>query len=229
VDYAYQQLGRVRPALAVQAIVTIPMGRGLGSSSSVIVGALRYVQAQHPELTEATLLTWATALEGHPDNVAPALRGGVQLCDGEQAYALPWPTDWQIVLAIPGETLMTRTARSVLPETYTGADAVFNLRKTGLLVHALHTGDADALAQALSDRLHQPYRAALIPDFEPMRTAAMAQGAMGCFISGAGPTIAIITSKTHVSQLRNILKAQFPRHGWLTPSLWIPATEAIAV
>jgi homoserine kinase len=214
--YAAQQLGLAKPpSMCVEMEAHIPLARGMGSSSTVIVAGLLATIAlanvtQPPDLE--TLCQWAAALEGHPDNVVPALRGGAWLCDESTqgavaTYALPWPAHWHLLLVIPDAPLATEAARAVMPGQVTLPDAVYNLRKTALLVWALCHGNPKAMAEALEDRLHQPYRAPLMPWFLPLSNAARAAGAMGAFISGAGSTVAILhTSDTQARIQAEVLQ-----------------------
>lgn len=192
----YETIQLPRPTFEVEIEAHIPLARGLGSSSTVIVGALvgANTLAGHP-LDVQALLRLATDLEGHPDNVAPALLGGALLCDmveaEVQAYPLPWPEDWKVVVVVPEYRLLTEKARSVLPQQFPLGDAIFNLRKASLMTYALLRHDEQAFAASLSDRLHQPYRSGLIPEFEPLQDCALQAGAFGCVISGGGPSMAV--------------------------------------
>jgi homoserine kinase len=191
--------GWTRPPVHVTIEAHIPLARGLGSSSTVIVAGLQAgaVLTGHTLTPEQNriLLPLAITLEGHPDNVAPALLRGVQCCASETAYPLPWPTNWRVLFMVPPYPLSTHQARQVMPKAFTLSDAVYNLGRTGLLVHALHTADPQAMACALHDRLHQPYRMPLISEAPAIRDCAIAAGAMGVVISGAGPTLAIFTTQ----------------------------------
>jgi homoserine kinase len=140
----------------------------------------------------------AIAMEGHPDNVVPAQFGGCRLsatgvdrdweiCD------LPWHEDVGAIVAIPNFELSTEAARQVLPSHYSRADAIFNTAHLGLLLQGLATAQADWLRAALQDRIHQPYREALIPGYGAVRSAAIEAGAYGLVISGAGPTLLALT------------------------------------
>jgi homoserine kinase len=199
--------------LAIAIEGHIPLSRGLGSSSTAIVGGL--VAANHlagSPYSVHRLLQLATHLEGHPDNVAPALLGGALLCDESldsaalvQTYPLPWPADWQVVVAVPPYPLSTAKARQVMPGSYGTADAVFNLRKASLLTYALCQADPLAMRAALHDQLHQPYRIPLIQDYKTLYQATMAAGALGMTISGAGPTMAIYYESAIEGDLRDHL------------------------
>lgn len=177
----------------------IPLSRGLGSSSAAIVGGLVAASAWAQKnrgvaLSSAQLLDLATALEGHPDNVAPALLGGLVVSavgeDGHvSAIRLAVPHFPRFAVWIPDSQLATQAARGVLPANYSRADAVFNLSRAALLVAALVAGDFGALGEALRDRMHQDYRAPLVPAFAAISDAAREGGAYGVTLSGAGPSI----------------------------------------
>lgn len=172
-----------------------PLTRGLGSSAAVRVGTLVAGNALLGEpLTVSQLLSLATKLEGHADNVAPALLGGTVAVVplGERvvwARFLP-PLELHIALLIPDFPLETVKARAVLPSAVPYADAVFNLGRVALLVAALATGQIHCLKVAMQDRLHQPYRQQLMPWLPKVFDAALQAGALGVHLSGAGPTVA---------------------------------------
>ncbi|HUM16152.1 MAG TPA: homoserine kinase [Candidatus Nitrosotalea sp.] len=172
----------------------IPLSRGLGSSAAAWVGGLVAANALLGEpLDREALLTAAARAEGHPDNVAAALLGGltVSCADGARviAVSLPAPRDVEWVVLLPETESSTREARAVLPETLSRADAVFNVQRVSLLLAALASGRADLLDLAMQDRLHQPYRQRLFPWMETVATAGRRAGALGCVLSGAGPSM----------------------------------------
>lgn len=172
----------------------VPLCSGLGSSSTAIVGGLVAANALcGSPFGERRLVELATELEGHPDNVAPALLGGlvvVAAAGGELAYVrFDAPTDLQAVVAMPDLRLSTAEARRALPDTYPKADAIFNVTRAALLVAALVAGDHEALRVALQDRIHQPYRLPLMQGAADVLDAARQAGALGAVVSGAGPTL----------------------------------------
>jgi homoserine kinase len=191
----YQHQGLAVPAVALEIDLEVPLARGLGSSSTAIVGGLLGANALCPQpLCLEALTDLAIALEGHPDNVVPALVGGCQLAvsDGQGRTTLcpiPWHTEIRPVVVIPSFELSTAQARGALPSHYSRADAIFNTAHLGLLLRGLETAREDWLRLALCDRLHQPYRQALIPGYEAVAAAATGAGAYGLVISGAGPTL----------------------------------------
>lgn len=176
----------------------IPLARGLGSSSAAIVGGMVAAnecvrQAKGRALSMQQLVNLATEIEGHPDNVAPALLGGLVVAAmGEghvPAIQVPIAQFPRFAVWIPETELATKTARGVLPADYSRSDAIFNLSRAALLVAALTTGDFSALGEALRDKIHQDYRAPLVPGFEVISSAATGAGAFGVTLSGAGPSI----------------------------------------
>ena len=167
----------------------IPMSGGLGSSAAAIVAGL--MAADHLFELDADLLALATELEGHPDNVAAALRGGFVICaDGVSARFEP-PTGLEALAVVPGEAVPTSAARAALPRQVPIADAVHNVAHAALLTLGLAHGDWDLLARGLSDRLHQRQRAHLYPRSAELVGRARALGALGATISGAGPTVLV--------------------------------------
>ncbi len=180
----------------------IPLSRGLGSSAAARVGALvaanEWVRRRGKRAaSRAELVNLATQLEGHPDNVAAALLGGLVAStkteNDNQIGALALPlhiTEFpRLLVFIPDSELATSEARSVLPDAIFMADATFNVSRTALLMASLAAGRWDNLHEALRDRLHQDHRAKLMPGFSPMLRAARDAGAFGATLSGAGPTV----------------------------------------
>ena len=190
----FDHVGFHLAGLHLRLDIDIPLGRGLGSSASAIVGGLVAANTiAGNRLDRDALLALAVELEGHPDNVTPALVGGMTLSytlASEHRYvALPVPEDVQIIVAIPDFQLNTAKARAVLPARISRQDAVFNGSRTALLVAALYERRYELLAAAMDDRLHQPYRAALVPGMTGAIAAGYAAQALGVALSGAGPTL----------------------------------------
>jgi homoserine kinase len=200
-------------AFDVQARSSIPLHSGLGSSATAIVaglvGADRLLDAS---LDAPTLLRLAVEIEGHPDNVAGALFGGVVIVTrdgGSYHWARVTPAlPLAFVLAVPSLEVVTAAARSLLPQQVSREDAVFNLSRAALLVAALTMGRGDLLQHALADRLHQPYRAALVPGFE--RVTA---GAHGAVMSGSGPTVAALAPPHAGQRVGAAMQAAFRQAG----------------
>lgn len=188
---AFEAAGRSFRGATIHCVNRIPLGRGLGSSAAAWVGGLVGGNAVlGAPLGRDALLTLAARAEGHPDNVAAAVLGGLTVScpteDGVVAVALPVPPDIGWVALVPEVESSTREARAVLPESVPRADAVFNVQRVSLLLAALGAGRADLLAPAMRDRLHQPYRLRLFPWMSAVEAAAHEAGALGCVLSGAG-------------------------------------------
>lgn len=172
----------------------IPLARGLGSSAAAIVGGAAAANALlGGPLDVQGLIDLAASLEGHPDNVAPAVLGGLVACVTTEAGKIRWtrliPRRLRVVIAVPEFAVSTAEARRLLPETVPFRDAVFNVTRTALLVASLAEGRMDMLDEATRDRLHQPYRARLVPGLEAVFAAARASGAHGVALSGSGPAV----------------------------------------
>jgi homoserine kinase len=207
----------------------IPVGRGLGSSAAAIVGGIIAANAlADSSLPANRLLRLALELEGHPDNVTPALLGGFQATcavEGEVLHQrLPLPAGLQAVLAIPDRELSTEKSRAALPAFVPRRDAVFNVGRVALLVASLATGHLDALGTAMEDRLHQPYRAPLMPGFEAAVEAARASGAVGACLSGAGTTVLAFAAAGEAA-IAEAMRAAFAVHGVAARTLCLPFDE----
>ena len=192
----------------------IPVSRGLGSSASLIdAGVLAANELLETGLSENELFAIATNLEGHPDNIAPAMFGGLTagvMDNGRAIYAHYDVTDkLHFTAMIPSFELSTQLARTVLPKAVTMQDAIFNLSRTALLIRALETGDSGLLSVALKDQIHQQYRARLINDYYAMKHIAEQAGCTGFCISGAGPTLLAFSDNEMVAErIRNSLAWQ---------------------
>lgn len=190
----FRRARRELPPLHVRMHCEIPVGRGLGSSAAAIVGGVVAANALLGEkFSREDLLALAAQVEGHPDNVAPALWGGLTIVvrdDARWAIApLAIPRGLRCVLFIPDHALSTKLARNVLPRRVARADAIFNVGRAALWIAALHARRWDWLDLATQDRLHQPYRAKLVCGMEALFAAARRAGARGVALSGAGPSI----------------------------------------
>ncbi|MGN8772232.1 homoserine kinase [Paenibacillus barengoltzii] len=194
----FAEAGVALPELEISMKSDIPLTRGLGSSASAIVGALFAANLLIGEpLSKAKLFDMATALEKHPDNVGASLYGGIitAVWDGAHADVLRIepPADLEVLVAIPDFQLSTSKAREALPKQISLQDAVYNVSRTSLLTAALAAGRLDLIPAAMRDRLHQPYRAALVPGMARILEEATAHGALGAALSGAGPTLLCLT------------------------------------
>jgi len=192
-----RRAGLALPPLAMTLEKRLPVGSGLGSSASSAVAALVALNAAGGRpLGPEQLLHAAGEVESHAsdalhlDNVAPILLGGLRLIDIEgRALPLPFPDDLLFVVVSPELTLETRAARRALPEKVPLELAVAHGSNLAAFVHALHTGDRELLGDCLSDFLAEPHRADLVPGFREVQAAALAAGALGCSLSGAGPAV----------------------------------------
>lgn len=209
-DALYRDAKATRPHVILKLSPEIPLARGMGSSSTAIVAGLVAANRLLGDTYSLPMLCRiATSLEGHPDNVVPALQGGVWLCDEASFYPLPWPKGWRILLVIPPYPILTEEARSVMPKQVALEDAVLNVRKASMLTYGLLKADPAVFANALDDRLHQPYRGQLIKEFLPLQDFVRQQGALGTIISGSGSTLAVFAPEDIFNTLCEQVKATF--------------------
>mgnify|MGYP004512098771 FL=1 len=194
------RLGLPNEGLSLNIRAEIPVCRGLGSSAALIAGGAAAANLLHGSpLPPAELLEVTNEIEGHPDNLAPAIYGGLTASlveDGKpRTVKLPLSPTLRWVAAIPDFELSTHLARAVLPKEVAFVDAVYNASHVAVLVGALGRGDRELIAMALRDRLHQPYREKLIPEYNKVKTVAEQCGAIAFCISGAGPTLLALTDE----------------------------------
>jgi homoserine kinase len=208
----YRKLNQPIPKLKIDIEMNVPLARGLGSSATAIVGGLVGANelAGQP-FSMQQIADLATEIEGHPDNVVPALLGGCRLSASGidrdwEVSELSWHASIIAIVAIPAFELSTAAARQVLPATYSRSDVVFNMAHLGLLMQGLSTGNPDWLKAALQDKVHQPYRKALIPNFDSVEAAAIAAGAHGVVISGAGPTLLALSNLPSAQNVAQAMK-----------------------
>ncbi len=195
----FEHLHQPVPPVKIELGLGVPLARGLGSSATAIVGGLVGANALvGSPCSLGVIMQLAIEMEGHPDNVVPALIGGCRLAatrgDQWEICDIDWHPDVMPVVAIPDFELSTTAARQVLPGNYTRADAIFNVAHLGMMLRGLETGNAAWLATGLADRLHQPYRQTLIKGYAEVEQAAINAGAHGLVISGAGPTLLALTA-----------------------------------
>lgn len=212
----FMHVGRPVPALHIHLSNGIPVMSGLGSSSAAVVGGLVAGNALLREpLAPDELLDLAIEIEGHPDNAAPSLLGGlvVVVADtGTPVYRRIETPSLRVVVAVPAFQLATVEARAALPELVPRSDAVFNLGRTALVVHSLAHADYDLLAAVMDDRLHQPYRTGLIPGLTDVFRAARQAGAAGVALSGAGPSVIAFAPAEH-DTIAEAMRLAFADHG----------------
>jgi homoserine kinase len=204
------------PALHLEIASEIPMQAGLGSSAAATVAGLRLYQKLLDGFSR-DLLVEGTRFEGHPDNVAASVLGGLTVaCDtsdgGVLAVSSPWPEDVRLVAVTPDVRVKTPEARRVLPDTLSRADAIFNLQRAALFVAGVNNGRRDVLREALKDRWHQPYRAPLVPGL----TEALAldtPGLLGVCLSGSGPTVIGFADADNAGDVERAFRGVYERLG----------------
>lgn len=214
----YEYIQQPVPAIKLDIELAVPLARGLGSSATAIVGGLvgGNALAGFP-LNRQTIMELAIAMEGHPDNVVPALVGGCRLAATTPANTweicdIPWHSDVLCIVAIPNFELSTAEARRVLPAQYSRADAIFNTAHLGMLLRGLETGTEAWLRAALSDRIHQPYRQALIQGYDAVHASALEAGAYGLVISGAGPTLLALSHPNQAEAVQEAMSLAWATH-----------------
>jgi homoserine kinase len=228
----FDHVGRRPPGFAVRVKNPIPLASGLGSSAAAVVGGLFAARAVTGRtVPQAEMVQLATSIEGHPDNILPALLGGLVVCyrdpeQGELRYLRLDPSDRLVpIIAVPRGGFSTTTARQALPNDVAFADAQFTASRAALLVAAITSGaGADVLADAMDDRLHEPHRMKLMPE-----TAAVHQeikaGGLPVALAGAGPSLLIVVPRpeaaTRAEQVRRICRERDA--GWrVFVSEWEP-------
>jgi homoserine kinase len=229
---ACAELGWTPPGLRVAADNGIPQGRGLGSSASAVVAGILGAWALCPDvdgIDDDAVLRLATAIEGHPDNVAPCLLGGATLSwttdEGARAVRIGVADTVSPVLFVPDSILSTEVARGLLPEVVPHADAAHNAARAALLVHALGS-DPALLLEATDDRLHQRQRAAAMPESMELVDRLRAEG-HAAVISGAGPSVLVLAVSEDNNAPESVLR-RFTPSGWSLLALEIdPAGAAV--
>ena len=218
VESIFQRSGVQQPdGLKLTIANGIPAIRGLGGSGTAILGGLLTANVLCGNMFSLSeILNFSTAIEGHPDNVAASLYGGlvISVQEEEHIHTIQLVCDpaLHVVLAIPEFTLSTQKARDILPKTVDFADAIYNISRSSLLVASIATGKLDMLPLAMKDKLHQPYRSTLIPGFNDVVEAATSAGALSIALSGAGPTIAAYCLN-NMDQVGNRMQEAFNQHG----------------
>ena len=201
-EFLFQDAEQEMPLVRIRCDNAIPLARGMGSSAAAIAGGLVAANAIcSQDYTPNDLLEMAATIEGHPDNVAAAVLGGMQLVisdkteEGSRLYTVPInvPPELHAVVFVPQVRIATEDARAVLPEKVTMADAVHNMGRVGLLVASMATNHPEYLAIATQDLLPQPYRQPLFPAMKVIFKAALDAGALGVFLSGSGSTVLALT------------------------------------
>ena len=210
-----RKIGKSAPSVTVDVQSDIPMAAGLGSSAAATVAGLRIFERVTGVVSDDLLLSVAAEAEGHADNAAPALFGGLtsvlEAADGFKAFRWTWPEGLRLVVATPSVGLATAKARAALPEMLSRRDAIFNLQRVVALVHALQIGEDGALREAVQDRWHQPARAALVPLLREV-IELEDPDILGSFLSGAGPSVAIL-ARREFARIEQMLAALYARAG----------------
>lgn len=196
----------------------IPMTRGLGSSSSAIVAGIELAnQLGKLDLTPQQKVEWATKIEGHPDNVAPAILGGLVVATfDEESQEVDYlqkviQSAIQGIALIPNFELSTKASRQVLPSEFVYSKAVQASSRSNVLVAALWQEDWENVSRIVEkDLFHEPYRETLIPFLTPVRKLAKDKGAIGTYLSGAGPTVMVLSSKENAPSIAQQLQEQLP-------------------
>ncbi|MGG1555745.1 homoserine kinase [Paenibacillus ferrarius] len=230
----FAEAGVSIPELSISMYSEIPLTRGLGSSASAIVGALAAANALiGSRFSTYELFQMASRLEKHPDNVGASLYGGIVVAfwDDERAESIRLEPDSRldVLVAIPEFQLSTEKARGVMPTQVAMKDAVYNLSHSSLLVAALATGNLGMIRHAMKDRLHQPYRASLIPGMQTLLDESENYGALGVALSGAGPTmLALVDAESdRKTELEAFLRGTLAKEGISAKLLWLKPCDGV--
>lgn len=205
----FEKIGYKVDGLRINMDCNIPVSRGLGSSAACILGGVMGAnQISGSPLSKEEILHMATEIEGHPDNIAPALFGGlvVSLMEDKKVHynQMDVAKGIKFVALVPDFTLSTKEARAVLPSTIPYKDAIYNVGRVSLLLSALSNGRFDLLKYGVKDSLHQPYRGKLIPGFSDVAGNCEELGCFGVYLSGAGPTIMAMIDKDNSDFIKEI-------------------------
>ena len=211
--------GRDVKGIRIKTLNQIPVTRGLGSSASAIIGGIIAASRLYNlKLSNEEILKTALSLEGHMDNIVPALMGGFTLAYSTENKPVKWlkikfPNDLRVVVAIPDFHLSTEKMRSVLPDKLPLSDAIFNLSRSALLVKSLQESRWELLAEAMEDKIHQPYRATYIPGLQEMFSQVKNTGYAGIALSGSGPTVISLTKRGTENIISQIMGDAFLKAG----------------
>lgn len=236
---AHQALGMTAPQVQLSCQNQIPLARGLGSSSAALVAGAALADAvQGGRLGRSGVLRLCAALEGHPDNVAPAVLGGftasVMSSTGLRSAELSsaqfdLPPEIGVLVSVPDYELKTSEARDALPQLYSRADMVFNLSRSALWVAAVASKDFSLLKEACRDRVHQPYRARFVQNLEQTIDKALNAGALAAFLNGAGPSVGALVEDASRATVTAVLEKFAPRVLHLTSSAGYSLTSSVGV
>ena len=236
IELLYNFMGQNPNELKITVKTQIPISRGLGSSASVIVGGLIAAnKLLGNPADEKVLMSIATEIEGHPDNITPAFIGGMTMAsweeDGSVVYRkLPWNDEWKLMVCVPDYELNTEISRSVIPKEVPLKDAVFNLKRSAMLVTALYNKDEELLRLALKDKLHQPYREKIVPGLKDItNNLKHVNSVIGTVLSGAGPSILIIYNGIGANEIKEIVTNSWNYFNVKTSFLNLPIEKEGAV
>ena len=220
VDLLFAYVGQTPQSMRINIYTDIPLASGFGSSASVIAGGLIATNELlgSPADTD-TLIAIGTEIEGHPDNLATAILGGFVLSSQESdgsvtTRRISWPEEWKITMCLPDFELPTTISRSVLPEMVSFKDAVYNSRRTAMMVDAIINKDEELFRLAMQDKLHQPYRTKLVPGLdEIIKNLKHKDNVLGTALSGAGPSIIVVTKDSNTDEICNIVNSTWENYG----------------
>lgn len=220
-----RDVGETLSPIGLEIENDIPLEKGLGSSAAALTaGVVIADQLLGLHWKPHRILDEAARIEGHPDNVAACVLGSIVASAIDaggvaRAVRLELPASYGVAVVVPNYELPTSQARAVLPTSYSKQDAIFNVQRSALLIAALATGTTSAFPAAFEDRLHQPYRYALVPGLEEM-VKLRAPGLLGCALSGAGPSVLVFYEKG-CEQVCDLVRQIFALHGSEAETLWV--------
>lgn len=211
--YFFDKVGYKFKGLKIKIHNYIPIARGLGSSSSIVIGALLCANdIAGTNMSKDEILNIANEIEGHPDNVTPALVGSITasviLGDTVEYKKIIPPDMLDTIVLIPEYEMSTNEARKILPKTYDRQDCIYNISRASLLIMAMITSDYELLSKVVDDKIHQPYRKSLIKEYDFFENIMKSNGALATFISGSGSTLMAFCHKTMSQELYEILKEE---------------------
>jgi homoserine kinase len=216
-------------AIELEILNSIPVGKGLGSSAAAVTAGV-VIGAEIAGLgwDRARVLDEVARIEGHPDNAAACVLGGIvasatDSCGAVRAVKMALPSKFGVAVVVPDFAVSTASAREVLPPVYSRADAIFNVQRAALLMAALGAADGEAMRVALEDRLHHPYRFGLVKGLEEM-VGLREAGLLGCVLSGAGPSVLVFYLRG-CEGVCELVREIFARHGHASEIWWTRVAE----
>jgi homoserine kinase len=222
-------VGEELPPIELEIVNDIPIGKGMGSSAAALTAGVIIADCLLGlNWKPARILDEASRIEGHPDNVSACVLGSIVASaidagGAARAVRLDLPPRFGIAVVVPDFDLPTTKARAVLPDTYSRADAIFNVQRAALLIAALATGTTSAFPTALEDRFHQAYRAPLVPGLAAI-LKLRAPGLLGCALSGAGPSVLVFYEKGF-ENVCDLVRQIFAMNGHDSEILWTRIDE----